>query len=54
MLEDLKKRQYRSLETYDIYWVLTVPVFWDEKAKMFMRKAAQEVLITILLNHEFD
>lgn len=27
----------------EVHWVLTVPAIWDEKAKQFMRVAAQEV-----------
>ena len=27
----------------DIHWVITVPAIWDEAAKTFMRKCAEEV-----------
>ena len=29
----------------DISWVLTVPAIWDDKAKGFMREAAENVII---------
>ena len=40
------------LQDEDIHWVLTVPAIWDEAAKKFMRKSAEEVnkMFTVL-NH---
>lgn len=38
LLDHLKK-----IKTEDIYWVLTVPAIWDDKAKFIMRSAAQKV-----------
>ena len=29
----------------DILWVLTVPAIWDHTAKLFMRKAAERVIL---------
>lgn len=34
-----------AFKTDGIQWVLTVPPIWDDKAKLFMRNAAQEVSI---------
>ncbi|XP_076071991.1 heat shock 70 kDa protein 12A-like [Mytilus galloprovincialis] len=31
-----------NVETKDIHYVLTVPAIWDDKAKLFMRKAAEK------------
>ena len=41
-----------QLQDGDINWVLTVPAIWDEAAKKFMRKSAEEVskMLTVL-NH---
>jgi hypothetical protein len=56
----LKARLFRNfqecipqLQDGDIHWVLTVPAIWDEAAKKFMRKSAEEVnkLFTVL-NHK--
>lgn len=32
-----------ELSTDDVQWVVTVPAIWDDKAKFFMRKAAEKV-----------
>lgn len=45
LLDELKKTYYGSFETSEINWVLTVPAFWDDKAKYLMREAAVEVRI---------
>ena len=39
-----------QLQDGDIHWMLTVPAIWDETAKKFMRKSAEEVskLFTVL------
>lgn len=34
-----------QLSPSDIQWVVTVPAIWDDKAKFFMRKAAEKVTI---------
>lgn len=56
MLEDLKRRRFGSLETDEIHWVFTVPVIWDDRAKMFIQQAAQEVHVSItkVLQQKFD
>lgn len=56
LLDDLKKMGFGSLESNKINWVLTVPAVLDDNAKMFMREAAQKVLITkiIIKKHEFN
>lgn len=33
------------LESADVMWMLTVPAIWDDKAKQFMRLAAEQVPI---------
>lgn len=42
-LEDSLKSRGSIVKKEDIDWVLTVPAIWDDPAKFFMRKAAQEV-----------
>jgi hypothetical protein len=37
------KDRVPQLQDEDIHWVLTVPAIWDEVAKKFMRKSAEEV-----------
>ena len=40
-------RRKNTVDTLDesmIHWVLTVPAIWNDKAKQFMRKAAEKVL----------
>jgi len=32
-----------NIRESDVYFVLTVPAIWDEKAKLFMREAAVQV-----------
>lgn len=56
ILEDLKRRRFGSLETDEIHWVFTVPVIWDDRAKMFMQQAAREVHVSItkVLKQKFD
>lgn len=34
-----------QLSPDDVQWVVTVPAIWDDKAKFFMRKAAEKVNI---------
>ena len=40
---DELSKQRISLKDSDITWVLTVPAIWDDKAKGFMREAAEKV-----------
>lgn len=47
LLDKLDQNFHGSFETNEIFWVLTVPAFWDDKAKLFMRNAAEEVWIRI-------
>jgi long-subunit acyl-CoA synthetase (AMP-forming) len=44
------KGRVPQLQDGDIHWVLTVPAIWDEVAKKFMRKSAEEVnkMFTVL------
>ena len=44
------KDRVPQLQDEDIHWVLTVPAIWDEVAKKFMRKSAEEVnkMFTVL------
>lgn len=32
----------------DVYFVLTVPAIWDEKARLFMREAAAQVRLSYI------
>ena len=32
------------LDDEEIHWVITVPAIWDDAAKSFMRRAAEEVM----------
>lgn len=42
LLNSLKTKG-KIIKNDDILWVLTVPAIWDDPAKAFMRKAAEEV-----------
>ena len=44
LLESLENRG-SIVEKEEILWVLTVPAIWDHTAKLFMRKAAEKVLL---------
>jgi len=37
------RESHKAITKKDIRWVLTVPAIWDEEAKQFMRKSAEEV-----------
>jgi hypothetical protein len=50
-LSDLAARG-RVVDHSEILWVLTVPAIWDDAAKQFMRKAANEVNISKRKRHE--
>ena len=47
-MEAVKKQTSGVLET-DVRYVITIPAIWDDKAKQFMREAAVEVVILMLL-----
>lgn len=48
LLDHLKKKNFIDhFKTKDIYWVLTVPAIWDDKAKLIMRSAAQKAGISM-------
>lgn len=42
LLDHLRKRN-KNIDLDDIKWVLTVPAIWGDRAKQFMRKAAEMV-----------
>lgn len=42
------RNQGSSITDNDIKWVLTVPAIWTDKAKLFMRKAAEKVFDLML------
>jgi hypothetical protein len=44
-LEGSLERKGSLVQKEEIAWVLTVPAIWDDPAKFFMRKAAQDVCI---------
>lgn len=48
LLEDLENRTTAKITMDDITFVLTVPVIWNDTAKMFMREAAVQVNISVL------
>lgn len=43
LFDNLKEMGLKSLTINQIDWVLTVPAIWNDQAKRFMRRAAQEV-----------
>lgn len=45
-----------KLSTDDVQWVVTVPAIWDDKAKFFMRKAAEKVIyfIRLIWNKQYE
>lgn len=45
LLDNLKKWSSESLTINELNWVITVPAIWNDQAKTFMRRAAQEVSI---------
>ena len=46
LLRSVKERGGSIVKQEEILWVLTVPAIWDDTAKLFMRKAAQEVYLS--------
>lgn len=45
VLTDFEKMNWGLFRREDKFWVITLPAFWDDKAKRFMQSAAQEVSI---------
>lgn len=45
LLDNLKKWGSESFTINELNWVITVPAIWNDQAKRFMRRAAQEVSI---------
>lgn len=46
--EEKLSRSLKNVKANDIHYVLTVPAIWNDQAKLFMRRAAEKVGITIL------
>ena len=42
-----------ELRTSDVDWVLTVPAIWSDAAKQFMREAAEQVQMTLVVLQAF-
>lgn len=42
-LEKMSRKQNATIKQNDIRWVLTVPAIWNDRAKFFMREAANLV-----------
>lgn len=40
---ELFQKKHINVANDEILWILTVPAIWDESAKQFMRKAAEQV-----------
>lgn len=40
---ELFQKKKMMIPNDEIQWILTVPAIWDESAKQFMRKAAEQV-----------
>lgn len=50
---ELFQKKRMTIPYDEILWILTVPAIWDESAKQFMRKAAEQVAPYVPLNlHE--
>lgn len=54
VLKDLERLCLGSYWGEDKSWVITLPAFWDDKAKKFMQSAAQEVSIIKQYKHKYD
>lgn len=39
--------QVNDIQIEDVLWVLTVPAIWNDNAKLFMRKSAEQVSFCI-------
>jgi hypothetical protein len=46
MLAQLQ-RSLMKITMKDVHFVLTVPAIWEDHSKMFMRRAAEEVIVHI-------
>ena len=42
LMERLKMR-ISNIRVSDVFWVLTIPAIWDDKAKQFMEESAKKV-----------
>ncbi|XP_060582887.1 heat shock 70 kDa protein 12A-like [Ruditapes philippinarum] len=42
MHDVINKRMFGVLERSEVHWVITVPAFWTDSAKQFMRKAGEQ------------
>lgn len=40
---ELFQKKHINIPNDEILWILTVPAIWDQSAKEFMRKAAEQV-----------
>lgn len=54
VLKNLEELCLGSLKREDRSWVITLPAFWDDKAKNFMQSAAQQVSIIKQYKHKYD
>lgn len=49
-LEILKERTATEFTAKDIQWVITVPAIWKPPAKQFMREAAKQVSLNLVVS----
>lgn len=50
LIETVNKRTSEGpIESSKFTWVITIPAIWDDRAKLFMRKAAEKVNLFLLL-----
>jgi long-subunit acyl-CoA synthetase (AMP-forming) len=40
---ELLNSKHKDYKEQDVHWIITVPAIWDEFAKQFMRRAAEQV-----------
>ena len=52
-LRELSHQCGTTIDNDDVRWVVTVPAIWNEQAKKFMRLAAYEVEIKLVLPLKF-
>lgn len=50
LLKDIEEKLAGEITMDDIHFVLTVPAIWDDTAKMFMREAAVDVMLSLFLS----
>ena len=48
-LMKLIDKSHAGFRESDIRWVITVPAIWKDSAKKFMRQAAEQVSLVVLL-----